>query len=196
VTSLGIYIMLVAATAIVWGSEAQSLRVGVDRVFRLGIVRITEGQVQALIAGSVLLLALFIALERTRLGLQLRALADNPREFVLRGHDRTRVRMMAFLVSGLLASVAALLVARDVGFSATSGLPALLVAIVAVIVGGRSSFLGPVVGAIIVMILRAEVTWMLAARWQDAATFALLAIVLYVRPMGLVGVRSRLEEAS
>ena len=69
------------------------------------------------------------------------------------------------------------------------------VAIVAVIVGGRSSFAGPVIGAIIVMILRAEVTWLLAARWQDAATFALLAIVLYVRPMGLMGIRNRVEEA-
>jgi len=70
----------------------------------------------------------------------------------------------------------------------------LLLAVVAVIVGGRSTFIGPVIGGLILGVVRSEVSWHLSARWQDAVSFGLLAIVLIVLPNGLLGSsRQRLE---
>jgi branched-chain amino acid transport system permease protein len=103
---------------------------------------------------------------------------------------------LAFGVSGFLAAIAALLTAYDVGFDPHGGLIALLLAVVAVIVGGQQSFVGPVVGGILLGVARSEVVWFLSARWQDAVAFGLLALFLFVRPHGLIGREKRLEARS
>ena len=58
---------------------------------------------------------------------------------------------------------------------------------------GKARFSGPVLGAVLLGLLRAEVVWYGSARWQDAATFALLAVFLLLRPQGLLGHKTRLE---
>ncbi|MEM8556309.1 MAG: branched-chain amino acid ABC transporter permease [Bacteroidota bacterium] len=193
IASLGIYIVLVQIVALIWGSEPKVLRQGVDQVFTAGGLILSRAQ---LVAGGGALVALalfFVWLRYSLLGLQFRALADNPRALALQGYNIRQLRLLAFGVSGLLGATAALLVAYDVGFDPHGGLPALLLAIVAVIIGGRQSFLGPMLGGLLLGVVRSQVVWFLSARWQAAVTFALLALFLYVRPHGLVGRKMRLE---
>jgi branched-chain amino acid transport system permease protein len=135
----------------------------------------------------------YAGLRFTNLGLQLRALADNPAQLSLHGYNTRRLRLLGFAIAGLLASVSAMLVAYDIGFDAHGGLTTLLLAIVALIVGGRGTWLGPALGGIAIGIVRAEVVWFLSAKWQDALTFALLAMFLFIRPQGLLGRKARLE---
>jgi len=193
VSSLGLYIVAVQFVALTWGNETKVLRVGIDGATGFGQTTFTHAQ---LIAGSVSLglLAMFYCwLRFTNLGLRLRALAENPIQLALHGYNTRRLRLLAFGIAGLLASVSALLVAYDIGFGPHDGLTALLLAIVAVIVGGRDTWLGPVLGAVAVGLLRSEVVWFLSAKWQDAVTFALLALFLFLRPHGLFGRKIRLE---
>jgi branched-chain amino acid transport system permease protein len=193
VASLGISIMLVQIGAMVWGNDTQVLREGIDLVFQWGSFRLTRSQ---LIAGSVSagLLALFAAwLRLSKQGLQFRALADNPTQLALFGYNIRALRLVAFALSGLLASVASLLTAYDIGFSAHDGLHALLLGIVAVIVGGRGTWFGPLVAGVLLGLIRAFVIWQFSARWQDAATFAVLVAFLFLRPQGLLGRKTRLE---
>jgi len=68
-----------------------------------------------------------------------------------------------------------------------------LLAVVAVIIGGQSSFSGPVLGALLLGIIRAQVVWYMSARWQEAATFLLLAVFLLFKPQGLLSSKTRLE---
>ena len=120
-------------------------------------------------------------------------MADNPVQFCLSGHNAQQYRLLAFGVSGLLGGAAALLTAYDVGFDPHGGLHALLLAIVAMIIGGRGSFRGPIVGGLLLGVVRAMVAWQFSIQWQDVFTFLLLAIVLYIRPDGLFARPSRLE---
>jgi branched-chain amino acid transport system permease protein len=101
--------------------------------------------------------------------------------------------MLAFAISGFLAATSSLLVSYQIGFDPHVGLDALLLAVVAVIIGGRNSFLGPALAGILLGIVRTEVIWFFAARWQESATFALLVIFLFLRPQGIVGQKLRLE---
>lgn len=193
VSSLGIYIILVQAIALIWGNETKVLRTGLDGVVKLGEMILTHAQLIA--AGvSILILGLFyLWLKFSDLGLQFRALADNAKEFALRGYNVTRLRLLAFAISGLLGAIASLLVAYDIGFDPNGGLSAVLLAVVAVIIGGRSSFLGPVLVGILLGVVRSEVVWFLSARWQEAVTFLILALFLFLRPNGLLGNKVRLE---
>lgn len=193
VSSLGIYIILVQAVTLVWGNETKVLRTGLDAVLKMGGVVITYAQ---LIAAGVCLVALaifYLWLHFSQLGLQFRALADNAKEFALRGYNVQRLRLMAFGVSGFLGALSSLLVAYDIGFDPNGGLTAVLLAVVGVIIGGRQSFFGCVLGGILLGVVRSQVVWFLSARWQESVTFLILALFLFLRPHGLLGTKVRLE---
>ena len=195
IASLGIYIVLVQIIAMTWGNDPKILRAGIDATTHFGDVVITKSQWITLAAAVFLISGLAFLLTRSDLGLRLRAMADNPVQFALFGYNLDRYRLLAFGLGGLLACISALVTAYDFGFDAQAGLHAVLLAVVAVIIGGRSTFIGPVLGAVLLGLLRAQIGWHWSARWQEAATFALLACCLLFRPHGLLGRKNRLEEA-
>ena len=193
VSSLGLYIIFVQIVALIWGNESKVLRTGVDSVFHLGSVILTRAQIVAASVAIFLLLSFFLWLKFSDLGLRFRALADNPVELALRGHNTSRLRLIAFGLAGGFAAAATMSVAFDVGFDTNGGLSALLLAVVAMIIGGRRSFLGPAMAGLALGILRAGTVWYISARTQDAVTFSLAALFLVFFPEGLFGRNDRLE---
>lgn len=193
VSSLGLYILLVQLVAMIWGNDIKTLRTGLDAVYPLGDSVLTQSQLLMFGVSTALLAGFLVMLRATDLGLRLRALADNPIQFALYGYNVNVYRLLAFALSGVFATAAALLTAYDIGFDPHTGLHATLLAVVAVIIGGRSSFIGPIVGGLLLGLIRAQVVWHFSARWQDAATFAVLAIFLLLRPQGLFGQKTRIE---
>lgn len=193
VSSLGIYIVIVQIVILYWGSDPKAFRRGIDKVVEVGGTTIAYTQIIVTIISLITLLMFFIWLQNSQLGLRLRALADNPVELSLRGYNVYRYRLVAFAVSGILCSISSLLISYDIGFSPHGGLIALLLGVVAVIIGGRGTFLGPVIGGLLLGLSRAAVVWFLSARWQEAITFFLLALFLIFRSNGLLGKKVRLE---
>jgi branched-chain amino acid transport system permease protein len=193
ISSLGVYIAVVETISIAWGSETKVLRQGIDTAVSVGGIMLTKAQILCAVVGVLLISGILFWLWFSTLGLRLRALADNPTQLALFGYNTPRLRLLAFAVAGFLAASASLLVSYDVGFDPRGGLQALLLAVVAVIVGGRNTWMGPVVAGFLVGTLRAQVSWHLSARWQDAATYLLLAVILLFRPQGLFGKAMRLE---
>ena len=193
IASLGTYIVLVQTIAIVWGNETKVLRQGVDGVFHLAGVTLTQAQVGGVAIALLTIAGFYIWLQYSQLGLQFRAMADNSMELALRGYSIRNLRLVAFGIAGLLSAIASLLVAWDVGFDPQGGLAALLLAVVASIIGGHQSFFGAVLGGILLGVMRSQVVWFLSAQWQEAVTFMILAIFLLFRPQGLIGQKRRLE---
>lgn len=193
ISSLGLYIVIVQGITLIWGNETKQLRERLETPYILSNVVLTGAQITAAIIALLVLALFFIWLLLSARGLHFRALSDNPKEIALRGYNVSRLRLLAFGLSGLLGSTGSLLVAYDIGFDPHGGFTAVLLAVVATIIGGRYSFLGPVIGGLLLGLVRAEVTWFFSARWQDAATFLLLTLFLFVRPNGLLGRGARLE---
>ena len=193
VSSLGIYIIIVQIVALIWGEESKFFRTGVDVIISIGSIRFTQTQMVGLVVCVGAIALFYLWLKSTNLGLQFRAMADNPKQFALQGYNILKLRRIAFGISGFLGAIASLLVAYDVGFDPNAGLVAVLLAVVAALIGGRQSFWGPLIGGILLGIIRSQAVWLLSARWQDAITFIILAIFLYVRPNGILGQKSRLE---
>src|SRR5207245_1586697 len=102
------------------------LRIGLDPVISVGDVLITRSQITTATASIILLALFYLWLRRSDLGLQFRALADNPTELALRGYNVGRLRVLAFAISGFFGSAAALMVAFDLGFDPHGGMHALL----------------------------------------------------------------------
>lgn len=193
VSSLGIYIVIGQIIGLIWGEESKFFRRGVDTIISIGSSRFTQTQIVAgvLCVGAIALFYLWLKL--SNMGLQFRAMSDNPKQFALQGYNVLQLRLIAFGISGLLGAIASLLVAYDVGFDPNTGLIAVLLAVVAAIIGGRQSFWGPLLGGVLLGIIRSQAVWLLSARWEDAITFMILAIFLYIRPDGILGQKGRLE---
>lgn len=193
ISSLGIYILLVQLIAILWGNDTKTLRTGIDSTVQFGGSILTGSQLIMAGIAVMLLLGVWVMLRTSNIGLRLRALADNPMQFALFGYNVDAHRLIAFAFAGLFASASSLLIAYDVGFDPYTGLHAVLLAVVAVIVGGRHSFIGPAIGGLLLGLVRAEVVWHFSARWQEAVTFGVLVLFLLLRPHGLFGQKARIE---
>lgn len=192
--SLGIYIFLTNLVAMVYGNETQLLRPGAEKTFTLGSVIVTQIQVLQVVAFLVVFLMFYLFMKKTKLGKITRGLADNPVLMTAIGINTRGVRLLVFAIGSVLAGLAAILAALDIGMDPHIGMPALLVSAVAVIVGGVGLFEGAVIGGFLLGLLQNLAVWKISARWQDAITFLVLILFLIFRPQGLLGRRTRLEE--
>lgn len=192
--SLGAYLILVQCIALIWGNETRVLRAGVDETLGLAGVTLAQAQLLGPLFTLLSVAILHAWLSFADRGLELRALADNPVLVSLLGRNIRALRRWVFCLSAMLASIAAMAQAWDVGFDPHVGLKVVLLGMAAMIIGGTGSFLAPFFGGILLGVLRAEVVWFGSARWEDAATFVLLAAFLFFRPQGMFARRMRMEE--
>jgi branched-chain amino acid transport system permease protein len=140
---------------------------------------------------SILMLVLFtVLLNRTVLGIALRAAADNFRMTRMLGIPANMVISAAFAISGFLAGVVALFwLGRGGSVTPDVGLQPLIVAFVATVLGGMHSLLGAVVGGYVLGIITVVInTFMPEALtgYRQAFIFALVIVILVARPEGLV----------
>lgn len=194
-SSLGLYVALVNLVAMLWGNETKVLRPGVEATLQIGSVILTRVQLAQALVGLLLVGGVLIALKTTRWGQVIRAVRDNPTLSTVMGIDTQRVQVWVFGVGSAFVGVAAILVALDVGMDPQVGLPMLLTAAAALIIGGVGTFGGPVAGAFLIALMQSLLIWKVSARWVDAFTFGLLVLCLIFRPQGLLSGRRRIEEA-
>ena len=191
IASLGAFLVVGQLIVLLWGSDAQVLRAGVDTIHVLAGLTVAGGQSAGAAAAVVALAATFAWLRWTDIGLQFRALAGNPRLLATLGHDIRTLRRVVFAGSGALAAIAAIASARDVGFDPNVGMRTVLVGVAATIVGGRGSFAGAALAGVLLGVVRAQIVWHASARWEEAATFLVLAAFLLLMPDGLHGLARR-----
>jgi branched-chain amino acid transport system permease protein len=177
-SSLGIYVMVVQLIMMRWGPEVRLTRKGLEDTYTFAGVTLRYSQLIALATAIAVLAPLHWIFSRSRLGLVLRGLRDNPVEIQLLGVRGETLRVSLFALAGALAATAALLGSMESGFQAFAGFPRLLLAVVATlsIPGAR---LGAVLaGGLILGVVRTLCIWYVGARWQDTLSFGLFAVAL------------------
>jgi branched-chain amino acid transport system permease protein len=180
-SSLGVYVVIAHAIAIVAGNEAKSLRSGPSDVIILGEVYVTYLQIAEIVLSSLVFSVYWFLIMKTRFGQMCRALADNPMLFSVIGLDEAKLRRLIFIVGSVLVGVGAVLGSLDVGIDPYAGMTIVLAAVVACIIGGDRRFLAPWLGAIMLGVLQSFVVWKTSVKWQSAVTFALLLAFLVWR---------------
>ena len=158
-----------------------------SRVFDVEGVRVSSFDLItiAVAAACVALFALFFKL--TKIGLQMRAAAENNEAAILSGINVHRVSLVAWSIGTLLAFVAGVILANQQGTVTFSLTGLALLAFPAVVIGGLESIPGAVVGGLIVGILQALIAGYYDPLAQDALVFAALLLMLLVKPTGLFG---------
>ncbi len=139
-----------------------------------------------IIAGAVILMvALHLFLTRTVTGSTIVAMAQNREGASLVGIDLTRVSLLTFAISGALAAVAAVLFAPINLVSPGMGNLVILKAFVIIILGGMGSVPGAIAGGMIIGFAESFGAFYISTDLKDIMAFALLVVILSVRPQGL-----------
>jgi branched-chain amino acid transport system permease protein len=132
-------------------------------------------------------------LNRTEVGKQMRALAEDVGLALTIGIDINRITFYAVVAASAFAGVAGVLIGMDNSFTPTIGFNLLLMGVVATVVGGVGSILGALLGGLFIGIVQNVGVWFLPTAWQDAIVFGVLIVFLMLRPQGLFGRKSVLE---
>ena len=171
------------------GSIPRTLDVDVTTAFDLvGHVRIGRTQLIAVLVGLTALLLVAVLLRATRVGKEMRALADNLVLSEVSGIDTQRVILVTWAVAGALAGLAGALVAAASGVMTPSfGFLMLLNLFAASVVGGIGSAYGALAGGLLLGLVEEWSTMFVDTRWKLGVGFGILILTLLLRPSGLLG---------
>jgi len=189
IASLGLSIIGVNTYLLVFGPQRKSIDFlfGTTK-FKLGETTITATKSGAIISASVVMILLVVGLRRSRIGLGVRALTQNPEGAALVGIGRKQAAFAILMVSGALAGFAAVLLSQVFYPEPNIGYLPLLKGLIVALLGGLGSILGTVIAALLVGATEAVTIHYLDASWVLLTQFALIAVVLLVRPRGIAGI--------
>ena len=186
--SLGLYIVLQNTISMVFGDDTKSIRVG---VIREGLpifgARITPIQIVIVFTCIVFVVVSAMWLKKSKMGMAMRAVSNDVELAKISGIDSDRIILWSFILGSALAGVAGILVALDVDMTPTMGMNALMMGVVAMIIGGVGSILGVAFGAILLGLAQHLGVWKISSQWQDAIAFIILFLFLLIRPQGFMG---------
>lgn len=159
--------------------------------FEVAGLRVQAVQLLAIGVTIVSLVTLTMIIQRTRMGIAMRAAAEDFDATRLMGISANRVVAVAFAISGVLASLAAiLLLARRGTVHPSMGLLPVLKAFVATVLGGFGSLTGAAVGGFLLGFLEVALrAWLPqdVAGFTEGILFAIVGFLLFLRPNGLFG---------
>jgi neutral amino acid transport system permease protein len=191
--SVGLGLLIRNVIFIVAGSQTRQFDVDQAAVIMVGDVRLSPGQAAAAATALVVspLVALFLA--RTRLGKQMRAVADNRDLASVAGIDVERIGVAVWVLAGGLAGLAGVMLGLSQGvFDPNMGLGPLFLIFTAVVLGGIGSAYGALVAGLVLGLAMELSTWDLLfggldAKYKPVLAFVVLILLLLYRPQGLFG---------
>ncbi len=137
---------------------------------------------------AIVLVLLRLLLFRTRFGLALRAVSEDPAAAAYMGIRPSHITFRAFMLASLIGGVAGyLLLASDQQVTPYFGLWATFKGLIAMMLGGMGSFRGAVVGGLLLGVIEAQTQWYLGNAFKDLGAYLVLFMVLVLRPGGLLG---------
>ena len=193
ISSLAVTLIVVRLVELRYGGDFITLPAGTvpQSLIRLGDITLEGIRLAIIVLALVLMAGLTYLVRGTRLGREMRALAENPRAARILGIDVDRVIASTFFISSALGGLAGVLLAFAYNsLDSRMGLPLELRAFTVMVVGGMGSLPGAVIGAYILGLGEVASLLYLPAELRDAFAFGLLFLVLIVRPQGLLGQRS------
>jgi branched-chain amino acid transport system permease protein len=186
--ALGLAFFMRNAIAFVAGPEDRQTPADVTSSVSIGDLRIGRTELIVTLLGIAVIVLVAVALRWTSLGRQARALSDSIQLAETTGIDTERVVLVTWAVSGGLAGLAGIFYALPAGsVNPNIGFSLILSIFAAVIVGGIGNAYGALAGGLLIGIVQEWSTLVIEPSMKVAVGFAMLILVLLVRPQGLFG---------
>jgi branched-chain amino acid transport system permease protein len=175
----------------IWGPRSKQLPTLIAGNTEILGVGVSMHQIAIIVITPIILIALWLFLNRTRLGLALRAVAQNEDASLLVGLNVTALYGLAFAIAAALAALAGIFMGGYRFMSPVMGADPLLKALIVVVFGGLSSISGPIFAAYMIGFFEAICSYYFGLYWTPALLFAVLILMLMIKPEGLFASKAR-----
>ena len=198
--TFGISIALQQLAKNIFGTQARPLTspdwlagsLVINDVVSISYIRI------AIVVLALVFLALYLfIMRRTRLGLEVRAVTQNPRMAASMGINPDRINMLTFGLGSGIAGIAGVAIGLYAKVTSELGQDYIVQSFMTVVVGGVGNIWGTLLGATLIGFLQKGIEWMNPENTLAAQTYMILFIILFIqfRPKGIIALKGRAAEA-
>jgi branched-chain amino acid transport system permease protein len=186
--TFGLAMILEDLSRSVWGAQGLPFTIpaSLNQPLSSQLFFLTGYAVFIVVVTAIAALGLFLLLRFTRLGVRIRAGTFDLETVSALGVDIYRLRTLNFGFGLVLAGLAGVLAAGKLGLTPTMGTNLIMPSFVAIIVGGIGSLVGSILGGIIIGVAAGITTTFYPAA-SEVVIYVIMALVLIVRPRGLLG---------
>jgi branched-chain amino acid transport system permease protein len=189
ITAIGVSLLLEYGGQVVFGATPRFFpQMIASEIYSVGGVQITNQNLLIIIVALVMMFGLEFIVHRTRIGKAMRATSFNLAVAKLMGINTNYVIAFTFALGSALAAVGGVMVALAIPrIDPLMGLMTGLKAFVAAVLGGIGNIPGAMIGGVLIGLME---TWLSAtaySTYRDAAAFAVLILILLIRPAGIMG---------
>jgi branched-chain amino acid transport system permease protein len=189
VSAIGAALVLENVAQLIWGPNTRAFASPLPKsTFAIGGVTISYLQIIIVALAAALGLALFLIVQKSRWGRSMRAIRDDAPTAELIGVNVNAIITSVYALGSIMGAIAGILFASyynllniQIGFNATIN------AFTAAVIGGIGSLRGAFLGGLLLGLVQAYVVGFVASGFEDSTTFALLILILLVRPNGIFG---------
>ncbi|GAB3079788.1 branched-chain amino acid ABC transporter permease [Intrasporangium mesophilum] len=191
IATLGLSVLLLTISLIIWGPGTRTLPEQLSRstLFSIGPLQFSSVDTFAILLSVVVVVVLDIALRRTRIGIQMRAVADQPLLASLMKVNVHTMSAIGWAVASFCAGVAGIAYAMRLSVDPV-GMHALgLLAFPAILLGGIDSVRGVLAGGFVLALCQSGAAYFIGGEWSEVTAYAIMLLVLFIRPRGFFGSR-------
>ena len=189
ITAIGVSYFLQSLALLIYGPEQKAFPAVISLpTITLGAVQIDGITLATLIITAVIMIALNLFINKTRLGKAMRAVSEDKGAAELMGISVNKTITITFAIGSALAAVASIFYGSAyVYIRPTTGAMPGIKAFTAAVFGGIGSIPGAMLGGILLGIIEQFSKTYISTLWADAIVFGVLVVVLVVKPTGLLG---------
>ncbi|MDH3451929.1 MAG: branched-chain amino acid ABC transporter permease [Gammaproteobacteria bacterium] len=193
ICGFGMSVVLQNIAFLIWGADAEPFPVSFGMPYQIGEIFLPKSYVVTAIAALVLMGSLHVFLKKTKMGLAVRAVAQNKEIAFLMGINVPLMISLIFGVACAIAAAAGVLIGPMQSVQVEMGYLMLMKAFAAAVVGGFGSLPGAILGGLLVGIFENLGAAYISGSHKDIYAFLLLILVLMFRPQGLFGVEAKVK---
>ena len=188
ITAIGISFLLENGFQLIFGAGSRTVSLSAGSPLNLGAVSISASAMLTIVVAVLCMIVLTFLVQKTKLGKAMRAVSEDMGAAQLMGISLNKTISFTFAVGSALAGVASVLYLYTYGMTdPMAGSMLGLKAFVAAVLGGIGSIPGAMIGGFAIGLAEALVSAVGLSTWRDGVVFAILIVVLLVKPTGILG---------
>lgn len=193
ITAIGVSYLLQSIAQLIFKSKSQAVTITETRMVNIGSAELNLNTKLTLVVGAVIMVALTLFVKYTRTGRAMQAVSEDRGAAQLMGVNVNKIIMITFAIGSALAACAGVFYLMQIpSVSPTLGSMPGIKAFAAAVIGGIGSIPGAMLGGVILGVVeKLALSVPVLAPYATAIEFALLIVILLVRPIGILGKKRR-----
>ena len=188
IVTLGLIMVVNGLAGALFGTDTHHMRraLTMDN-FYVGDLLIRPNAFFTIFLTLIIMSILFYVIKHTMFGIAIRATAQNETTAKLMGIPTAKVSSSAWIIATVMGAIAGVLIAPSTNVSTNMMADVHLKSFIAAVLGGFTSFIGPVIGGLIIGVLNNVVGLYISLKWRNVIVYGILILVLIVKPQGIFG---------